>query len=172
MAKSLRMNIRFLLIPALALGLVACGGEHRPQQTPQVPWHPASAKLIKYVTNADGSLTRAQLEAGLRRDFAVADVKKTGCLDADETRAVNAQRWAEDQSTTTPLMDFKGKGCIDFDEFAAAPRSEFDALDRNSDGVLSKQELNPYAPQKKDDGSGDAQGGHHHGHHGGGSDSN
>ena len=172
MAKSPRMNIRSLVFAAMALGLVACGGgDHRPQQTPQVPWHSASAKLAKYVTNADGSLTRAQLETGLRLDFAKADVKKTGCLDDDETRTVNEERWAEDRSTTTPLMDFKGKGCIDYGEFAAAPRSEFDALDRDSNGILTKQELNPYAPQNKDDGSGDQDSGHHHGHHGGGDSS-
>jgi len=133
-----------------------------------MPWHAASAKLIHYDANHDGSLTRAELEAGLRADFAKADVKKTGCLDDDEARAVNEQRWADDRSTTTPLVDFKGKGCIDFDEFAAAPRSVFDALDRDGNGVLSPQELNPYAPAKKDDGSSSPDSGHHHDHHGGG----
>lgn len=125
--------------------------------------------LIKYDANHDGSVTRAEMEAGLRADFAAADVKHTGCLDTDETRAINDQRYAADQSTYSPLVDFKGKGCIDFDEFAATPHSLFDTLDRDNNGILTPQELNPYAPAKTP-GEGDTSGEHHGhgGHHGGG----
>jgi hypothetical protein len=157
-----------LVICGFALALAGCAsGEHR--KPPEAPWHPASAMLTKYITNTDGSLTRAQMYAGLRADFAAADVKHTGCLDEDETRAINEQRYAADQSTYSPLVDFKGKGCIDFDEFAATPLSLFDTLDRDNNGVLTPQELNPYTSGKKADGGED--GGEHHGHgghHGGG----
>ncbi|MBV9063065.1 MAG: EF-hand domain-containing protein, partial [Alphaproteobacteria bacterium] len=76
-------------------------------------------------------------------DFAKADAKHTGCLDAEEARAVNEQRWQQDQSTYSPLVDFKGDGCIDFDEFAATVHSLFDQMDANGDGKVDAKELRP-----------------------------
>ncbi len=156
------------------LGLVACsGGETR--KPPEAPWHPATAMLAKYIINTDGSLTRGQMEAGLRKDFAAADANHTNCLDGDETSKINEERIAADQSTASPLVDFKGTGCIDFDEFANTPRSLFDALDRDSNGVLSAQELHPWAPLPNPNGQNggdDSEHHHHHGHGGeGGSNS-
>jgi len=160
---------------ALALGLCACGGmfgyDHPQQRHIEAPWHPASAMLTKYDANSDGSVTRAEMEKGLRADFTKADVNKTGCLDADETRVINQQRLAEDQSTASPLVDFTGKGCISFEEFAATPRSLFEQMDRDGNGVLTPQELNPNAPPAKKDGTTVSPEGHHgHGGHRGGGD--
>jgi Ca2+-binding EF-hand superfamily protein len=149
------------------LFLAGCAGGDREHRKPEAPWHPASAMLTKYVTNKDGSLTRAQMDAGLRADFAAADAKHTGCLDEDETRAINEQRYAADQSTYSPLVDFKGKGCIDFDEFAATALSLFDTLDRDNNGVLTAQELNPTASNKPGEGGDDGDHRGHGGHRGG-----
>jgi hypothetical protein len=41
-------------------------------------------------------------------------------------------------------MDFKGDGCIDFKEFAAAPRSLFDQMDIDSDGKVTPKEMQPH----------------------------
>ncbi len=129
---------------ALLLLLAGCGlfGREAPhrRQTPDAPWHPAAAMLLAYV-GTDGSLTRAQLEAGLRRDFAAADTNHDGCLDANEVRAVNDQRWKHDASTASPLIDFQQNNCVDFNEFAATPRTLFEQLDRNGDGKLTPDEL-------------------------------
>lgn len=151
-----------VLLGAAALVLSACADNH-PRKPPEAPWHPASAMLMKYVTNKDGSLTRGQLEAGLHADFAAADKNHTGCLDADETRAINEQRLAEDQSVASPLFDFTGRGCIDFSQFANTPRSLFQAMDRDNNGVLTAKELNPYAAPGKADADGES--GEHRGHH-------
>jgi hypothetical protein len=157
------------VICGFALALAGCGsmggGGNQHRKPPEAPWHPASAMLTKYITNADGSLTRAQMDAGLRRDFNAADVKHTGCLDGDETRAINDQRYAADQSTYSPLVDFQGKGCIDFGEFAATPLSLFATLDRDNNGVLTAQELNPSGAKQPGYGGDN---GEHHGHRGGG----
>ena len=123
--------------------------------------------LQKYVTNTDGSLTRAQMEAGLHKDFDAADKNKTGCLDTDEVRTINEERLAEDQSTASPLVDFTGKGCIDFETFSNTPRSLFQALDRDNNGVLTSPELHPWLPApKKDDGQSTPPAEHHHSHGG------
>lgn len=164
------MRHRSLLLPvcAIALALSACAGDDHLRKPPEAPWHPATLMLEKYVTNTDGSLTHAQMEAGLRRDFDAADKDHTGCLNTDETRAINEERLAADRSTASPLVDFTGRGCIDFDTFANTPRSLFQALDRDNSNVLTWQELHPWLPAKpKDDG--DRSEKHPPGRHGGGS---
>jgi hypothetical protein len=98
--------------------------------------------LDKYA-DKDGVVTRAAMEAGLKADFAKADVNHDGCLDAEEARVVNAERWKESASTASPLIDFQHNGCIDFEEFAATPRSLFDQLDRRGTGRLTPQQLHP-----------------------------
>lgn len=151
--RSRPMNKSLLLLCACALGLSACAGDKPQRKPPEAPWHPATQMLQKYVTNADGSLTRTQMEVGLRKDFTAADVDKTNCLNMDETRAINEERLAEDQSTASPLVDFSGKGCIDFETFSNTPRSLFQALDRDNNGVLTAPELHPWLPApSKDDG--------------------
>ena len=129
------------LVP-FTLTLVACGGGPKPTGTPGPEWHPPSELLEKYA-DKNGVITRAAIEAGLRADFAAADKNHDGCLDADEARSINEARWKTSASTTSPLIDFFHNGCIDFDEFAAEPRSLFEQLDKNGDGRLTPDELRP-----------------------------
>lgn len=124
----------------LALAVCGCAGGPRPQGTSSPEWHPPSELLQRYA-DKNGVITRAAIEAGLRADFAAADNNHDGCLDAEEARAVNEARWKVSASTTSPLIDFFRNGCIDFDEFAAEPRSLFEQLDRNGDGRLTPDEL-------------------------------
>jgi len=102
--------------------------------------------MLEKYADKKGVVTRAAMEAGLRADFAAADKNHDGCLDADEARAVNEERWKKNASTASPLIDFRHNGCVDFDEFAATPRSLFDQLDKNGDGKLTPQELHPGGP--------------------------
>ncbi len=118
------------------------GGPPKPERPPTVEWHPPTEMLEKYA-DKNGVVTRAAMEAGLRADFAKADINHDGCLDKGEVRAVNEERWREDASTASPLIDFKHNGCVDFEEYAATPRSLFDQIDRNGDGRLTPQELHP-----------------------------
>jgi|GEM_PF-938641 hypothetical protein len=97
--------------------------------------------LRKYVTNKDGSLTRAELETGLKADFDAADTNHNGKLEPDEMRAVNHQRWLEQGAASSPLTDWNGDGLVDFDEFAGMARSLFVQLDADHNGVLSSVEL-------------------------------
>ena len=130
-----------LALLGASIWLAACSSHPPPpsRQEPP-PKHPATAMLTPYAA-ADGSLTRAQMEAGLRRDFDKADTNHDGCLNADQVRAIDEQRWKEDGSTASPLIDFKQNGCVDFDEFAAAPRSLFDQIEVDGNGKLTAKEL-------------------------------
>ncbi|HWA89993.1 MAG TPA: EF-hand domain-containing protein [Rhizomicrobium sp.] len=127
-----------------AVALSACADDRpreREPHDPAKPFHPPIEILQRYVTNQDGSLTRAQLEAGLKTDFAAADTNHDGRLDGDETRAVNEQRWSENASTTSTLVDWNQDGFVDFNEFAGTARSLFAELDSDGDGVLTPKEM-------------------------------
>jgi Ca2+-binding EF-hand superfamily protein len=134
-----------------AVVLSGCGGGRPREGDQRGAYHPPSAMIEKYDANHDGTITRAELEAGMRADFAKADARHTGCLDNDEVSVVNQQRWTEDQSTASPLVDFKGQGCVDFSEFAATPRSLFEQLDRDEDGQVTQRELHPQRRPADDD---------------------
>jgi hypothetical protein len=150
----------------LALSVAACASHPPRREAAEPPKHPPTEMLLVYAA-PDGSLTRAQMEAGLRRDFNKVDVNHSGCLDDKEVRAINEERWKQDASTATPLIDFRNNGCLDFDEYAAAARSLFDQLDRDGTGKLTAQQLKPGSKPAQGQGSGDA---HPHGHGGQSSD--
>ncbi|HVP84181.1 MAG TPA: hypothetical protein VMS78_05640 [Rhizomicrobium sp.] len=159
----------------LAAVLSACASHH-PRQIPEnerpKEWHPSRDQLLKYDANHDGTVTKAEMEAGLKADFDAADTDHDGCLKPDKVRAINEKRIQELGSTATPLIDWNQDGCVDFNEFAGPARSLFTAMDRNEDGKLDPKELNPAAARQGKKGSGEAgQGegrGRHHRHGGGG----
>ncbi len=116
-------------------------------------------QLLRYDANKDGSVTRAEMEAGLKADFDALDVRHQGKLDADEVRAENERRFKEDGPQYSPLIDWNQDGYVDFNEFASTLRSLFDELDKNHDGVLTPDELKarhgPILEQQKKPGNHD-----------------
>jgi Ca2+-binding EF-hand superfamily protein len=136
----------------LAAVLSACASHHRriPENERPREWHPARDQLLKYDANHDGTVTKAEMEAGLKAQFDAADVDHDGCLKVDEVRSLNAKRIQELGSTATPLIDWNQDGCVDFDEFAGPVRSLFTQMDRNEDGKLDPKELNPRGVKKGD----------------------
>ena len=109
-----------------------------------------AAMLLKYDANHDGTVTRAELIAGLKADFAGRDTHHNGCLDAEQAAQINQARVDEDQSTATPVMDWNQDGCIDYTEFSAAPYSLFDQLDADHDGKLTPKELQRAGAKPRD----------------------
>src|ERR1700761_9481752 len=106
------MMLRPLLVSVAVLALAGCGSmfgsdqpRHPPEHKQDAPFHPATDILMAYDANHDGIITRAELEAGLKADFAKADYKHLGKLDEEEARAVNQARLAQDQSVASPLID-------------------------------------------------------------------
>ena len=97
--------------------------------------------MLRYDANHDGTLTRAELIAGLKAEFAAHDTHHNGCLDAEQAAAINQERVDADQSVATPVVDWNQDGCIDYTEFSAAPYSLFDQLDLDHDGKLTPKEL-------------------------------
>jgi Ca2+-binding EF-hand superfamily protein len=162
-------------LPLLLL-LVLCGCEtlgmtprvEAPRET-DPDFHPTVELLSRYDANHDGTITRAEMEAGLKADFDAADTNHDGRLDPDEVLAVNERRWAEGQSTASTLVDWNQDGFVDFNEFAGTVRSLFAEIDTDSNGELSPKELQAYAGHKKRHGDGDDQSEGQHRHRQGGS---
>ena len=165
-----------MLAVAAAVLLAGCAG-HRPgpEGGPggrhEEEWHAPVQMLLRYA-DKDGKVTRAAMEAGLRKDFDAADTNHDGMLEPDEMRAVNDKRWNEDRAATSPLVDWNHKGYVDFNDFAATARSLFDQMDTNGDGVLSPKELRPQGSGPSQGEKGGEQRGHggRGGGHGGGGD--
>lgn len=169
--------MRYIVLILAAATLAACTStprEHHwnPNATPRDEnWHSQSSSLLRYDANHDGTLTRAELLAGLHAEFNAYDVNHSNCLGPDQVRAINEMRVQQDASQATPLVDWNQDGCIDFNEFSGNTLSLFDTLDTNQDGQLSPQELNAAAPRTPGQGGqpGSGSGGHHgRGRHGGG----
>lgn len=126
-----------------AAAVAACGALRN-----GTPGDPTAAQLQQQVRlmltfdeNSDGVVTREELEAGLRRQFAAIDVAHHGYLDTKEAQAENDRRAGVLGASYSPLVDGRRSGMIDFDDFAAVPRSIFERLDRNHDGKLDQNEL-------------------------------
>lgn len=147
----------FFAVMGLAVVLAGCGSDPRPPMQHEEEWH-APIEILRQYAGKDGSLTREQLEAGLRRDFAAADTNHNGVLDPDEVRAVNERRWKDDKSAVSPLQDWNGDGVVDFNEFAATARALFNQMDRDGNGVLTPDELRPARAPTQGGGGGQGDG--------------
>jgi Ca2+-binding EF-hand superfamily protein len=97
--------------------------------------------MITYDANSDGTVTREELEAGLRRQFAAADTNGDGRLSTPETQAENDRRYKANGIASSPLIDWNQDAFISYEEFATTARSLFDALDKDRDGKLDGDEL-------------------------------
>jgi hypothetical protein len=109
---------------------------------------PASAALLlRYDTNHDNIVTREEMDAGLKADFAAADTNGDGCLDPSEVRAENQARLARDGAEASPLVDWNLDGCVDVREFSNTAHSYFELADKKKDGKVTQAELRgPSAP--------------------------
>lgn len=173
------MRISSVLTLMAALALAGCGttpphhGRWNPNGGPprDENWHSPNVSLMRYDTNHDGILTRAELMAGLKAEFDTYDHDHNNCLSPDEVRAINQMRVLQDASQATPLVDWNQDGCIDFHEYSGTALSLFESLDVNGDGQLTPKELAPAGqrPGGAKPESGESNGRHGHGHgHGGG----
>jgi EF hand len=138
---------RLLIALVAAVAVAGCAGPQARGTRPGGNPPPPSDRerdirlMLSYDGNSDGTVTRAELEAGLRRQFMAADTDHDGRLDGDETRAENDRRFRANGTLTSPLIDWNQDGFVSFDEFATTARSVFDELDTNHDGRLDASEL-------------------------------
>ena len=139
------------LSAALILGVGACagprGGPGPGPGGPNASVRPLTEQdqnirlMLSYDENSDGIVTRDEMEAGLRRQFAACDLNHDGRVDLQEMQAENARRFRAFGTGASPLMDWNQNGQLELDEFATTARSLFAELDRNMDGRLEGDEV-------------------------------
>ena len=134
---------------AIAAGALAGGLSAAERLPPGLP--PSAALLLRYDADKDGGVTKEEMEAGLKTDYAAADANSDNCVNSAEVRAENALRLRRDASQASPLVDWNLDGCVDLREFGNTAHSYFDLADRTKDGRVSQLELRgpamPVAPR-------------------------
>jgi hypothetical protein len=134
---------------AIAAGALAGGLSAAERLPPGLP--PSAALLLRFDADKDSIVTKDEMEAGLKADYAAADSNSDSCVNPAEVRAENALRLRRDASQASPLVDWNLDGCVDLREFGNTAHSYFDLADRTKDGTVSQLELRgpamPLAPR-------------------------
>jgi Ca2+-binding EF-hand superfamily protein len=91
----------------------------------------------------DGTVTKAEAEAGFRARFSALDKNSDGVLDSEEIQAHRAlnRRGKGSGKARIEGMDRNGDGKITAEEFARYHGERFDRADSNGDGVLTLDEF-------------------------------
>ncbi len=151
------MRFRILLLMAAFGGLQACGATfvERSSRAPSaggaaVARSADDMDLKSFDKNNDDTLVRSELEDGLKRNFAAADVNASGLLEPSEVRSFNDR--FDDQSNISPVIDWNADGKIVMAEFATQWRTMFERSDINRDGLVDADEMagrvREYKPRK------------------------
>ena len=95
--------------------------------------------------NADGAITRAEIEALRQQRFAARDANSDGRLTPEELDAAIAKRLERRKVRMRYRMlarlDANGDGVITREEFLSRPMRMFDRLDMNGDGRITREEM-------------------------------
>jgi hypothetical protein len=97
--------------------------------------------MLTFDANRDGSVSRDEVEAGLKMQFEIADADRNGSLNLNEIQAENGRRWQASGTASSPLIDWNQDGVVSFAEFSGTAHSVFAQLDRDRGGSLAGAEL-------------------------------
>jgi hypothetical protein len=97
--------------------------------------------LLRYDANNDRQITKGEMEAGVKADYAKADANGDGKLSPDEVQAENQRRWNLEGPQSSPLMDWNQDGNVSVVEFGNAVHSLFTTCDKDTDNVVTVAEL-------------------------------
>ena len=147
--------LKFLSLSAAALLLVAGPASAAPDDTVATPEKPARTSsavprgLMRYDTNKDGAVDRAEWKAAQEARFKQLDANGDGKLTQDElfarTPAIGnsvlpTDRQAQRQSTYFQLLDADKDGVVTLAEFMAQADRNFARCDINKDGRIDTAE--------------------------------
>jgi Ca2+-binding EF-hand superfamily protein len=149
----------FTLLASAAVGAALLGAAALAQEAPARPPGPLAA----FDANADGQVSRDEVDARIRTEFNEADANRNGSLSQAELQAFQEARRAEhmanrpappegregrggrrhdrDPAAAFGQADWNQDGAVSFEEFAVRPRMMAARADRNGDGVVTGEEL-------------------------------
>lgn len=133
---------------AITLGAVATGssGNAEAREGHYGAHHGDRPSFEMLDTNADGQLTRAELEAHRTARFTAADSNGDGMLSVEELQAQGAERAAKRAVRMMEHLDANSDGQLTQEEMAQGRRGGgmermFGRVDADEDGVISKAEF-------------------------------
>ena len=136
-----------LLIASSAMVLQGCGGGMSLFGEDQAPSAPAKAGAAQpaapdgfaaYDRDANGVVTKSEMEEAIAAQFRKDDLSGDGHLDSSEVRAVNDRLLTDPGST--PVIDWNADGKVILAEYASQWRTLFERADVDSDGIVDEKE--------------------------------
>jgi Ca2+-binding EF-hand superfamily protein len=106
--------------------------------------------MLGFDANNDGTLTRAEFDAGRQASFQRLDANNDGQLTREERRAERMHRGGRGRhggGFQLARADANNDGNITREEFLARPTEMFDRMDANHDGVIAAAER-PQRPER------------------------
>ena len=129
-------------LAALAVALAACGGRGAggPMRVePQRADSSGTCLLGPFIRRSDGSLTKADMDAGIRAGFIAADLNADGSLDSGEITRLNDAKTGT--CDVTPFISWDASGRISPEAYGARYVTAFDQADIDADGIVTAGEL-------------------------------
>jgi len=110
---------------------------------------PDAVMFNRFDADGDGTVTRAEFDAGHTDMLKAADKDGDGAVSLDEFNAfaddmrneMRAQHRAQRQAWVFSKLDANDDGTVTADEIAPHAEDRFEAFDRNDDGAVSAEEL-------------------------------
>jgi len=99
--------------------------------------------LMPMDSDKDGSVSRAEIEAGTAAKAAEVDADKDGNITADEVIAYREKQRLQRVADEVKAMDSDGDGKVSVTEYEAAQVWRLARLDRDGNGTIDPEELMP-----------------------------
>ena len=132
------------LVAALLLSLPALAAPGDPDPGKAPPARERTSGLMRYDTNNDGFVDRAEWDAGQEARFKLLDTNRDGKLTKDELFVGNgtppSDRQLQGQATYFRLLDGDKDGTVSKAEFMAQSGRNFARCDLDKDGRINTAE--------------------------------
>lgn len=144
---SVKMRVQIAGVVVLAAAVGGCGmfdgGKPAPESADAIPVGQLTsecARLQPLFAPGSKELSREDMEAALKREYAKWDKDGNGQLSHSEIEPLNDMLRAENTGAS-PVTDWNADGQVDMKEFGSGWRTMFDLCDRNGNNVISLREL-------------------------------
>ena len=139
------MNLRKSAFISLAVAAFGIGGLALTASAQQDrPHHMPGERLEALDTNGDGNISREEVDAVGAERFAAADTNGDGAISTEEfaaaADAMEAQRRAERQARMFEHLDKDSDGVLSSEELSMRVDHMFSRVDKDGDGVVTEAE--------------------------------